>query len=61
MKFIMIVVMTSCAPKRALSNPGMPPQTAPVSMAARKHRGMSSTAGRFAQVMPTQAVTKEAM
>ncbi len=61
MKFIMIVVMTSWAPNRALSTPGIPPQTPPASTAARQQRGTSSTAGSPAKVIPTQAVTNEAI
>ena len=60
MKFIMIVVMTSWAPKRALSTPGTAPQKPPARSAARKQSGTSSHAERPAKVMPTQAVTKAA-
>jgi hypothetical protein len=42
----MIVVMTSCAPVRALSNPGMNPQSAPPTVAARMARIRSTGAGR---------------
>ena len=61
MKFIMIVVMTSCAPNRALSTPGIAPHTAPERMAVRKQSGMSIQADHPANVIPTQAVAKEAM
>ena len=57
----MMVVITSCAPKRALSTPGTAPQMPPARMAARKHSGSSNTAGRFASSIPTQAVAKAAM
>ena len=43
MKFIMIVLITSCDPNRALSNPGIAPQIAPAAMAARKHSGTSTS------------------
>jgi hypothetical protein len=46
MKFSMIVLMTSCEPKRALRTPGMLPQNAPAAIAARQHSGRRITAGR---------------
>ena len=61
MKFIMIVVITSCAPKRALSTPGIAPHAAPERMAAAKQRGISSHAGQPAKVIPAQAVANAAM
>ena len=61
MKFIMIVVMTSCAPNRALSTPGIPPHTPPASTAAKQQSGTNRIAGSPPKVIPTQAVAKEAM
>ena len=61
MKFIMIVVITSCAPKCALSTPGIAPHAAPATIAVRKQSGTSSHADHPAKVIPTQAVAKAAM
>src|SRR3954449_6398628 len=48
----MIVVMTSCAPVRALRNPTIPPQIAPPSIPAAKATRRCSPGGR-SQVKPT--------
>ena len=56
----MIVLITSCDPKRAFNTPGMAPQTAPESTAARKHDGSRIQAGSDPSVIPTQAVTNAA-
>ena len=58
MKFSMMVLMTSCEPKRAFSTPGIAPQTPPATIAGEdKHmRNQQPRRGRFAKVMPTQAV-----
>ncbi len=42
MKFNMIVLMTSCDPKRAFNTPGIAPQKAPASIAASKQNGTRS-------------------
>ena len=60
MKFNMIVLMTSCDPKRALRIPGMPPQMPPATTAAAQQSGSSTTAGRPASSIPTQAVANAA-
>ena len=61
MKFNMIVLITSCDPKRAFKTPGIAPQNAPLSIAARKQSGISNHGVRFAKVIPTQAVANAAM
>ena len=61
MKFIMIVVITSCAPNRALSTPGIAPHAPPERTAARKQSGTSSHAGHPANAIPTQAVANAAI
>ena len=43
MKFIMIVLITSCEPNRAFSSPGIAPHAAPAAIAAAKHSGTSTT------------------
>ena len=50
MKFNMIVLMTSCEPKRALSTPGIAPHTAPAATAASTHSGSRTTAGQAGAV-----------
>ncbi len=60
MKLSMMVVITSWAPKRALSTPAAAPQAAPVPKAVATQSGTSSQAGRPAPAIPTQAVAKVA-
>ena len=60
MKFIMIVLMTSCEPKRAFSKPGIAPHAAPAAIAAAKQSGTSTTAGSDPSTMPTHAVANAA-
>src|SRR5690242_3825804 len=48
----MIVVITSCAPVRALRNPTMPPQSAPPARPASRATSTWSPGGR-SQVKPT--------
>ena len=45
MKFNMIVLMTSCEPKRAFKKPGIAPQNAPTTIAVRMSSGMRMTVG----------------
>jgi len=61
MKFNMIVLMTSCEPKRAFSTPGIAAQNAPLKIAAAKHNGISNHEDQPANVMPTHAVANAAM
>src|SRR5260370_180473 len=58
MKLSMMVVITSWAPKRALSTPAAAPQAAPVPKAVATQSGTSSQAGRPAPAIPTQAVAE---
>ena len=54
MKFIMMVLITSCEPKRALSTPGIAPQTRarrPPPRAMHERHAAATPAGR-AKVMP---------
>ena len=55
MKFIMIVLITSCEPNRALSAPGIAPHTAPAPIAAIIAIGIRTNPGNFVKVIPTQA------
>ncbi|OGF23154.1 MAG: hypothetical protein A2V63_05345 [Candidatus Eisenbacteria bacterium RBG_19FT_COMBO_70_11] len=55
MKLSMIVLITSCAPKRALSTPGMNPQAPPAAAAASRQSGSSAIAGSPASAAPTSA------
>ncbi len=57
----MIVLMTSCEPKRAFKTPGIAPQMPPPTIAPMKHIGISSHGERLAKVMPTQAVANAPM
>jgi hypothetical protein len=61
MKFIMIVLITSCDPNRALRTPGIAPQAAPAPIDAAKHSGTSTMAGSDPSTMPTHAVANAAM
>ena len=54
----MIIESTSLMPHLVLRKPTMTPQTAPASMAVRKHRGISRGLGMEA---PRMAVTAAAM
>ena len=65
MKFNMIVLITSCEPKRAFKTPGIAPQTPPPTIAAMKHKRQmhgspSASHDSPPNVMPTQAVANAA-
>jgi hypothetical protein len=60
MKFNMIVLITSCDPKRAFSTPGIAAQAAPAPTAARQQSGTSRSDGSPASLIPTHAVAKAA-
>ena len=61
MKFNMIVLMTSCDPKRAFKTPGIAPQNAAGKSRPAKQSGIREPwRDRFAKVIPTQAVANAA-
>ena len=60
-QFIMIVLITSCDPKRAFNSPGIAPHIPPAAMAAATQSGTSTTAGHDPSTMPTHAVANAAM
>ena len=57
-KFSMIVLITSCAPKRALSTPGIAPQPAPAAAAASSASGSCTPAGRPVSEAPARPAAK---
>ena len=58
MKFIIMVVMTSCAPNFAFGNPGIPAHTPPTTTAAIIASIITTSAGQPGSTSPTQAVAK---
>jgi hypothetical protein len=61
MKFIMIVLMTSCEPNRAFNTPGIVAHAAPLRMAARHVSGIKIQAGLWANEIPAHAVANAAI
>jgi hypothetical protein len=61
MKFNMMVLITSCDPKRAFSTPGIAAQKAPLSIAPAKQNGTRSHGVKLAKVIPTHAVANAAI
>ena len=61
MKLSMIVLMTSCAPKRAFNTPGIAPHSDPAAIAQIMHNGIRRMPGTAVKVMPAHAAAKAPM